>query len=165
MSEHMEFSRGLAPGLTARVPADVLAARAVPVLTFDLLQSLNEAVSHGDAEDALIYLMDYHGFHGKLRELLEECAELTKATTGLMDGRGMFSEWVAELIDVQNVIEQFILRFKEDSPEHLVLARSIRKAKIHRALSQVHAEQVQALLTWRTENPNLTEPASIAGGE
>ena len=151
--------------MALQVPAEVMAARAVPVLTLDLLASLNDSVSIGDAEDAQSYIIDYQGFQCQLRKTLEESAELIKATTGLMDGRGTFEEWLAELIDVQNILEQFILRFKEDAPEYLVKARAIRKAKIHRTLSRISTEQARALLEWRTANPEEPEPGSIAGGE
>lgn len=165
MSERIEISQGLAPGLALQVPAEVMAARAVPVLTLDLLASLNDSVSIGDAEDAQSYIFDYFGFQAQLRKLLEEGAELIKATTGLMDGRGTFSEWLGEVMDVQNVLEQFVLRFKKYAPEYLVECRGIRKAKIHRKLSRISTEQAQALLEWRTANPEEPEPGSIAGGE
>ena len=165
MNERMEISQGLAPGLARQVPPEVMAARAVPVLTLDLLASLNDSVGIGDAEDAQSYIIDYQGFQCQLRKLLEESAELIKATTGLMDGRGTFSEWLGEVMDVQNVLEQFVLRFKEYAPEYLVECRSIRKAKIHRTLSRISTEQAQALLEWRTANPEEPEPGSIAGGE
>lgn len=164
--KRIEVLRGLAPKLADMVPPEVLARRHVLTMDEPMLRSLHESVALGDTEDALDYMMDYHGFQGKLRKLLEEMAECTKATTGLMDGRGTFEEWLAELMDVGLVVEQIVRRLAAHAPEFMVLARKVRKEKIHKALLAISVEQEQAWLHLQEVDPEtILRPGYTEGGE
>ncbi len=165
-NKRIEVLRGLAPKLQDQVPAEVLARRHVLTMDETMLRSLHEAVGVGDTDDALDYMMDYHGFQGKLRKLLEEMAECTKATTGLMDGRGTFEEWLSEVMDVGLVVEQIVRRLMHHAPELLVVARRIRKEKIHKALLSISVEQEEAWLRLQTMEPEtIIRPGYTEGGE
>lgn len=164
--KRIEVLRGLAPKLVDRVPPEVLASRHVLTMDEAMLRSLHEAVALGDYEDAIDYMMDYHGFQGKLRKLIEEMGESIKATTGLMDGRGTFEEWLSELMDVGLVVEQMVRRLAAHAPELLALARKLRKEKIHKALLAISVEQEEAWLHLQEVDPEtIVRPGYTEGGE
>lgn len=156
-----ESGRGMAPAIYKTVPASVMEPRPVRVLDEDLVRDLQTEISLGNADAVVGYLMDYHGFQGKLRKLMEECSELIKASTGIMDGRGSFEDWLEECADVFLVLEQFCLRLADHAPEAMSRLSGIRVKKLRACI--VAASTDQAL----NELPVLEQDGLrfIPGGE